>query len=257
MNNLYEEILKEKRKIMKELDLVDDDIIYISGSLVEGIGNKYSDIDIFIITNDIKKIELTNYDYDETKLKTIFREFIGKKCDIEIYDIKTIEKNLSILNKVEIEKVRIANIFDEIPTNKFLSFLHRMLVGQVLNNEKSFENIRRKINKDKYYKVLSLYYQNEIENIYDDLVGNMENKNYITTILLGNTIIPSLMAYYLASKEVSIDRRKWSYIYLKRLAEKDKNVLNLLTEFEKFLFLKIEKEKYAKELLKFINKIIQ
>lgn len=249
-------IIKEKEKIIEDLNLNKEDIIYISGSLIEGIGNKYSDLDIFIITQNIDRVNLTKYDYDEKKLKTVFREYVGEKCDIEIYDLATVEKNINILNDYDFYDVRVANIFKDIDSIKFLSFLHRLLVGDPINNLQRFKLLREKINEERYYQLLKLFYQNQIENSYDDLVGNMEEKNYMTTILLGNVIVPSLIAYYLASKKVSIDRRKWSYIKLLKLSELDLEAKKMLEKFEEFIMLKMDKKIYAKKLLNFINEIV-
>lgn len=50
-------------KILSKRNMIsDDDIVYLSGSLVEGIGNKYSDLDIFVLSDNISCRD-SEYDY--------------------------------------------------------------------------------------------------------------------------------------------------------------------------------------------------
>ena len=75
-----------------KFEFKDSEVIFLSGSLIENIGNKFSDLDIFIIVEDTSNITLTDYDDNYKELKIKFKEYIGVKCDIEIYNKNLIKK---------------------------------------------------------------------------------------------------------------------------------------------------------------------
>jgi len=240
-----------------KFEFKDSEVIFLSGSLIENIGNKFSDLDIFIIVEDTSNITLTDYDYNYKELKIKFKEYIGVKCDIEIYNKNLIEKNIEILNNVRIDDKRILNIFSGIETNIFLSFIHRMITGKCIKGKESYQDFLSKINLQKYFSILQKLYQNQIENYYDDLVGNFYKKNYMTTIMIGNMLLPTLIAYFLAKKEVTIDRVKWAHIKLEILSIKDKESKEFLIKINSFLLGKLQKEVYAKQLILLVNKILE
>lgn len=250
--NTLEEISKKIN-----LDFNDEKMIFLSGSLIEKIGNKFSDLDIFIITDDVSKLVLSNYDYDHDDLKIIFKEYDGIKCDIEIYNEELIKDNIKILNDFDSEDKRILNIFTKIDTNLFLSFIHRILTGKYIKNESELVKLVSQINLDKYFLILKRFYQNQIENSYDDLVGNFYEKNYMTVILIGNMILPTLMTYFLAKKKITIDRRKWAYEKLKILSNKDEESKFFLEIIDSFLLGKFRIEDYGKQLINLINQTLE
>ncbi|ERT46254.1 MULTISPECIES: hypothetical protein [Fusobacterium] len=243
----------EKKRMITDLRINSKDIVYLSGSLIEGIGNSYSDLDIFIVTKDIDKFKTTNYDYSRKLSKTIFKNFFDKKCDIEIYDYNLILRNIFILNNLKSENYRILNIFEGISSFNFFSFIHRLLIGVSINNSKDFLYLKEQIDLEKYFIILKFFYQNSVENLYDDLVGNIERKNYLTVKLLGNMIIPYLISYYLCGKKISIDRVKWSILKLENLSQKDNSAYNF---FEKIKFIMnehVSDTEYGFKVIKLIN----
>lgn len=257
--NLNEEIiLIEKEKIIDDLNLKKDDLIFISGSLIEGIGNRYSDLDIFILTSNFNDIKMTKFDYQNIKnIKTLFKTYFGKKCDIEVYDLKIINECLEILNSTFDKEKRIHNIFSEIQTDNFLSFIHRLLTGKCINNEREFNNLISKVNKENYFFILKTMHQNEIDNKYEDLLGNLEERNIGTCVLIGNLIISTLISYHLVKNCISIDRKKWGYLKLKELAKSNNESQIFLKEIENFLFLKVPLKNYAENLIRFINDVVE
>ena len=132
-----------------------------------------------------------------------------------------------------------------------------MITGKCIKGKESYQDFLSKINLQKYFSILQKLYQNQIENYYDDLVGNFYKKNYMTTIMIGNMLLPTLIAYFLAKKEVTIDRVKWAHIKLEILSIKDKESKEFLIKINSFLLGKLQKEVYAKQLILLVNKILE
>ena len=252
------EIYLEKEKIIKDLGLEKEALIFLSGSLIEGIGNEYSDLDIFILTSKFKSIKILKSDYQNIKnVKTVFRTYFGKKCDMEIYNMEVVKSCINILDFNFDIKKRVHSIFSEIPTEIFLSFIHRLLVGKCINNEKEFENLISKINKDNYFYILKTLFQNELDNKYEDLLGNRGEENIGTCVLIGNFVVSTLISYYLVKNFISIDRKKWGYLKLKKFSEYNKAANEFLKKVEKFLFLKLPLNEYSESLIRLINEVVE
>ncbi len=62
------------------------------------MGNKLSDIDVFILSNDLKQIKKEVVDYDNEYLKTQFKSLHGVSLDIEIYSKQLILELFAQLN---------------------------------------------------------------------------------------------------------------------------------------------------------------
>lgn len=95
------------------------DVVYIGGSLVEGhinplsfgMGNKFSDVDVFIIREHNAFLK-TACVYDDNVRRTFFCE--KKQCgfDVEVYDKDFVNVFAEVLNRVEVApNERINNVF--------------------------------------------------------------------------------------------------------------------------------------------------
>ncbi|WP_227956458.1 hypothetical protein, partial [Streptococcus sanguinis] len=111
-NELYITKIDKKldlNNLKAHLKLFPDDIAYIGGSLIdgqinkysEGLGNKYSDLDIFIIRESSKFLD-SNSTYAGKFKKIDFLELPEYGIDIEIYDRQFIENLILSVNNIEL-----------------------------------------------------------------------------------------------------------------------------------------------------------
>lgn len=262
------------KEITKELNIAEDDIAFLAGSLIEplvnktsrNMGNRLSDIDVFIITNSIEHYDATSSDMVDELSKTLFREIQGINFDIEIYDEKTILNLITQLNSydsnnINIKTFNVIRMPSEIPLDIFTSLLHRLINSIPLNNNERYYNFKSLIDLDQYYKFMTRLSINIVENTYDDIIGNLESKEYkVSLILARSMLLESIGAYIFYNKE-SVDRIKWYVLKFKNIAENNSYINKLYNKFLELNFLTMIKDdkdykKNVEDIIKFSNKLI-
>ncbi|WP_066501614.1 hypothetical protein [Abyssisolibacter fermentans] len=263
----------DKREILNILDYEKDDIIYLGGSLIEskvnkyskGMGNRLSDIDVFIISSNFEKIERTDVAYDIGNVKTQFKRLYGISIDIEIFSKDVFLNLINELSNYEFDSnTRTFNILS-LPNGfdlfKFTSFIHRFLNGIPIYNENLFYAIKKDFNENSYYQLMTRICINNVDVKYEDVIGNIESKQAEVAVTTARTVLLETMKAYIFHKKTSLDRDKWIPIKLKNLAEYDKEAEKIYTRFKKLYFQEVlDSEKSlinnAEKIIDFSNQII-
>ncbi|MFB5089478.1 nucleotidyltransferase domain-containing protein [Psychrobacillus sp. PGGUH221] len=250
------------KEILERIEYKESDIIFLSGSLIEGIGNSKSDLDVFILTDSFNSYRET--EYEKKHRKTEFFLINELQCDVEIWDITAIYSILQQLDSINLSdtKLRTANSlnYENINIESIFSFFHRFIMGQPLINFKGFNDLLNSLNKDNYFTLLNRWNVNIIDLMYEDIVGNMKKGEYETAYIILNTAMIKSLLSYLSYKGVSTDRDKWAYINMKNLSIIDPETKTILEEFQKLFFEREDFQKIeenCKKRIKFINKLIR
>jgi predicted nucleotidyltransferase len=237
-----------RKDILETLDFNEDDIVFLSGSLIEGsinklsrgMGNKLSDIDVFIISKNIDDVKKASVTYDLGEFKTAFKRLYGISIDIEIFSEKAILGIIQELNKCKFENheftFKILNLPKGFELFKFTSFIHRFLNGVPVYNEKGFNEIKAALNQDNYFKLMTRIAVNNIDMYYEDVAGNIQSNQLEVAVNVARQILIETMKAYIFSNKTSIDRDKWIPLKLKNLGENDKDVYKVYMKFKKLYF---------------------
>ncbi|MCL2717463.1 MAG: hypothetical protein FWE14_01595 [Lachnospiraceae bacterium] len=228
-------------EILHSISVVENDIVYLSGSLIEGymnefskgMGNLYSDIDVFVI-RDSEKFKMTDSVYETDVNKTFFCDKNG--LDIEVFDKSYVQSLSDVLSKLRVEKgVRVFNILkeklDRGNDNIFInSFLNRFLYSICIYNEKSYQELQSQINYSNYLKLKQCSLINIIDNLYDDVKGNLFVREADAALQIFRMMIMSLLEVVLAKEEIFVDRDKWvalKFINVTKSKMKYNNIYNM------------------------------
>lgn len=212
----YTEIISKTqlKNLINSIPKGDSDMIFLSGSLVQGIGNKYSDIDVFVLSENIFSNNIVDFaEYDQKFRKTGFINFQGVNIDIEYWDLSIIREIVNKLNTINFSnpQVRVYNLmkFKELTVEEALSFLHRFYIGEFIEGSKGLKKLRDGINFENYFKIKSLYVKVGIDNAYEDILGNISEKNYYNALLLLRENVLKCLGIQLSEENISYDRDKW------------------------------------------------
>ncbi|BBK22839.1 hypothetical protein Aargi30884_17420 [Amedibacterium intestinale] len=231
--------------------------------MIEGIGNKYSDIDVYILT-DLKKID--GCEYNEKYSKTAFFTLNGKHFDIEYWDKGLIhelirqsnENNLSDLNIRSYNLIKIENL----SFKDMMSFIHRFNTGYPIYNANEFDKYKNELNIAYICKFASRAIINKVDAIYEDIIGCVEEKELDSAVLSCKIQILELMRAYIFSFSETIDRSKWIIKRLELLGEKSSEASKIHQEFRNLYFgsalskCPSELNSYIEKSLEFTNKVI-
>lgn len=221
------------------------DVVYIGGSLVEGqinqfsagMGNKFSDIDIFII-RDHDAFVNTEAVYDDNVRKTFFCEKKQIGFDVEVYDKDFVVALIEALNKVEMNpNERINNIFQQyLPDGNSLdllnTFLCRLHNSICLKGEALYREIQDSMKYQKFLDIMTNKTIVSIDNIYDDVRGNLEVGQLDVALYCVRRIILSVMFVALMKNGVFADREKWIPLKFKNLCMMDNSYAELKKVFD-------------------------
>lgn len=262
-----------KNDILSILQFQKEDIIYLSGSLIEGstnklskgMGNKLSDIDVFILADDFDKIEKSLLDYDRDQIKTQFKKLHGISIDIEIYSKVVIYDLLEqINNAIFSDDTRIFNVIN-LPNGLdlyyFTSLIHRFINGVPIYNDDKFDKVRRNFKEENFYKFMTRVSVNKIDVNYEDVVGNIDSGNLEVAVSIARSILMETMKAYIFYNKTSIDRDKWIPLKIKNLAFYDSDALKVYEKFKKLYFEeKLDNDKSlrinAEKIIDFSNEIV-
>lgn len=253
---------------LKKLRFNEKDIVICSGTLVEGIGNEFSDIDIYIITNKYKTpkdIDITNFfraisvnkeilspdSKDDILLIHLPINETGVKIDIEYKtfdDVKIISSklneyyNYALNNHILLTK--------EMP-ERYMSFIHRIHNCVCLYNKIGLENIRSLLNKEKLCYFL---YRSNASDYADllDIIGAWRKEELMRCFdLARENLIKQMLAYVCLIGNTDY-KRKWILTRINQLPIQE----NIKNEFLSLYLVEDKNIKnYVIKSLDFIDKI--
>lgn len=209
-------------EILDSIQTMDEDIVYIGGSLVEGqlnplssgMGNIFSDVDVFIIREHSDFLK-TDCVYDNNVRKAFFREIKQRGFDIEVYDKAFVIALMEALERIQLDpQERIYNIFSkylpkECNFELLNTFLCRLYNSICIKGKGPYRELRNNI---RYRKFLDLMANNTIvsvDNIYDDVQGNIEAGQLDVALYCARRIVLNVMFVVLMKEGIFTDREKW------------------------------------------------
>lgn len=209
----------------------DTDIVYLGGSLIEGrisslskgMGNRYSDIDVFIIRDHLQFLQ-TDCVYDDVVRKTFFCNDLPIGLDVEVYDKEYVDSLISAIDAIEINSAtRIANVFskylnhgDEITfINSFLCRLSNSIC--VCRNE-NYNKLLSKINLQKFLDILKDLTIIETDDIFYDLYGNLDSNQLDVALYCARKVVLNVMRIVLMNNGCFSDREKWVFLKFQNMS---------------------------------------
>jgi hypothetical protein len=254
-------------KILEKVNYCSDDFVFLSGSLIQEIGNIKSDLDVFVVVNNFERLKKeTSIVYNHNALKVAFTNIDGIGCDIEYWSLSEVIMLLKQLNSINFNDST-KRTLNQLSINgtdfeHLSSFLHRFIVSKPIYNESLYEEYKTKINLENYFRLMARCYINTIDNSYDDIIGNLIKGELETSLILAKNTLITVITVYLYSKNISLDREKWAYLLLKKLSDLDDESLEILNQFNKLYFEGVINsgdayEKKVEDCLYFINNVIK
>lgn len=256
-NSNFSEIPKEG--ILKVIDHSKENIVYLSGSLIEGIGNHNSDIDVYILVDSSSELENIQCTVSSGNTRFVFAEYGSRPLDIEYWDLHEVRGVINTINNLRFEDVNLRAGQQLNP--RYMSFIHRLIVGYPILNEERFDELIHGIKLDNYFRWSSRYKIADVDNLYEDVIGNYETGDYKTAFLMCNVIVTRCLHAYLFNRGISTDRDKWVFKKLELLAKSDGEALKILREYENLLIFVHHKDmedvkKSIEGCIRFTNRII-
>jgi len=216
-------------EILESVGALESDVVYLAGSLIEGyvdkysqgMGNQYSDLDVFVI-REHDKYESTEAVYSSDVSKSFFCD--EKGLHIEVYDSNYVQCLTAVLLELNVEKnERILNTLKKNLENGndfyFVnSFLNRFLNSICIANKSLYDKIHEGIKFEKFLELKQYFLVSLIDNAYSDAVGNIQVKQIDTALHSIRYMVLTLLEVALAVEGTYVDRDKWIALKFTNLA---------------------------------------
>ena len=261
------------KNILKKVPFLDDDIVFLSGSIIEGIqnqssqgmGNMYSDLDVFILRNDKNFDEKLEVVYDQVAVLKTFYNIDDVNIDVEVYKKSTIEKIIRSLNECSFDSnIRTPNqikFYDGFNQRLFVTFMHRFINSLVIYNEKEYLEMKDSLAFDNFYRYYIRMCINRVDMNYEDVVGNLNKGEYEVAAIVAREILIETAKAFIGFNEETIDRLKWIPLKLRNLAllsEYNSNIYRRFVDFQFYIAISDQEDlpAYVEDILMFADDVI-
>ena len=186
---------------------------FISGSLIEGIGNSASDLDVFIVTPEAdleSPIDAATFAFSEARVDISYADDI--RIDTEVWTLKSIQDAAAQFREVSLADRPAMVSLDE----SRLQLAHRIKIGIPALNDASFASIRDLYNYSKLSMILANRFLVDYFGHAEDAVGAIDSGDGGTSLLTSRAALGSIVDAYLASYGETNAKAKWRVQKLRR-----------------------------------------
>lgn len=187
---------------------------WMGGSLVEGLGNISSDLDLFVAVNEITpELPVTRADRDHAVYGVVLDE---RRFDVEIWTLSAIRGLSQKLAAAPVDSA-------EHHTLHYLEyweseFIHRILNGVSISNNAAFMELRQIFNARHFRMHLVENAIRRVDDAFDDTVGMMASGHKQCAALRARETVGLSIDALLYARGVTNDKQKFRMLKLQRLA---------------------------------------
>lgn len=247
--------------ILSNIVYKDIKYVYIAGSIMEGFGNKTSDIDVYVIVNgELDSSTNINALLKGRSLKTenqFVNNFIedGIRYDYEYWTFEEWETILNKLNKLYLNE---SDDFNALSSKEY-DLLHRLKYAEPIFNEDEFNTLKTNIKFDNLNKYCASNKSELYSNILEDIEGALLSEDIMSSLIMSRMLLDETLSGYIGFYGETNPNKKWLYRKLSNYAQKqdDKELL------EKYLMFltspkSLDKDtviKYVKDVVRFCQQL--
>ena len=243
LKNRLDEHNIEIKEIIENISLENERNISIFAytSQMDGIGNRMSDLDVYVIAETIPTDEKRFSRYNDCKSR--IDKINGLVIDVEYWKMETICKMIESRSYIrDVSKMKV---------------LCRLLKGDIILGENIGTQLKEKIKILEINKTVAEYFQGMASQEYDDASKMFGGGNYFSAINCARKSLDYIIAAYSAKEGISILNLKWiPQILLNNEGFGDKNILKIYYNMH-YDKIKIENIKdKAEELLRIVSDVM-
>jgi len=191
--------------------------VWMSGSLVEGLGNAGSDVDLFVAVERVDPA--WSLVRQGSRYAVDVRVLGGRRVDYEYWTLESIEAVRARLELLPLDDPATNNL--NFLAGDEVDFVHRLKVGVPLAGEAGFEEIRGRFDLEKFRRYLVQNAVQYVDDAFDDSVGMFEAGDLECAVLRARYTAELAVDVLLYHHGVTNDKAKYRAAKLRRLAAGD------------------------------------
>ena len=209
-------------EILERVRPREDDIVVLSGTLVEGIGNRHSDLDVYVIGRSLPSLQEVgkrNFVGVENGVVCQYYDYLntcGFGFDVEYYTFDLIREIISETIELYDYSIESTKIFRRTIDKTHDDALHKIHIGLCLMNAQQLSNIF----PDRFWdKLCFLQFRNCVGGYpeFKDVMGAWGSKDYDTALFNSTSFLLEQSLGLINLSGNSNSKSKWIIQNLKRL----------------------------------------
>lgn len=247
-----------------------DDIIFVSGTLVEGIGNRYSDIDVYVITDRYRssaEVDLSRHHRVLSPARDIIRGGADPQDVMLIHTVvpgtaAKIDVEYKTFDEVQDLFARVHDIFTYASQNLILltkrltdreeAFIHRLFNCVPVQNPAALGELLKGIRLSEYSYLGYRWVASDFA-VLLDIAGAWSAGELDRAVELARENAFTQLAGYLRLRGLTNFRRKWLLTYLERM-----DVAGIRARFIELMYMRgaddtLAKADYVRRALDFVD----
>ncbi|WP_437528603.1 HEPN domain-containing protein [Sorangium sp. So ce726] len=225
------ELVSASLAVLDRLELpVDVHTAWISGSLVEGLGNTSSDVDIFVaMQGELGDVALTRRGSDHGVYAFVES---GVRFDVELWPLEDIKRLASKLSDLPVDDPQRNNLH-------FLNyweteFVHRLFVGVPLRHQLNFDLLGKLFDRKRFSRFLMDTAIRRADDAFDDAVGMLRAGHLRSAALRAREAVQFSVDAVLYVNGVTNDKTKFRIRKLELLSSNEPEVSRTLQQLWQF-----------------------
>ncbi|GGY26836.1 PqqD family protein [Paludibacterium paludis] len=188
-----------------------DEPVYLTGSLVEGLGNRRSDLDVYLLTDRGMPSTLIN---GSMAIMALERTTV----DLEVISPARVDALLARLASLPSNEMRDQRVSATAFAPAELKFLHNLRIGAPICNEDAFRRIASQVEGRRLARLLFDHAVAWINSLHVDILGLIEDRDHASARHLLHHYLGHLAAAFLAANGNTNPAEKWRVRKLAGLA---------------------------------------
>ncbi|MEJ2063578.1 MAG: hypothetical protein P8X74_09945 [Reinekea sp.] len=244
------------------LDLIRNQVtegtpVWIAGSLVEGIGNDSSDIDVYMVVEDLNTIK--EFVTDGCRFKIQIHYFKSRRVDVEIWSYESIDRLASKIDSLQVDNAE-NSFLDALDENE-IDFAHRIFNCRVVRNTDAYADIVDRFDRVKINRYLFENKRIYIDDSFDDTVGMLNSGNISGAIRRSQETLEFSIDLLLYSKGWTNPKNKHRFKILEAIYESDIDAREVYLDYWSFMhnlpINKYDKRDYVNTALHLSEKMVE
>lgn len=194
------------------------EIVFLSGSLFDGLGNARSDLDIFLVTDDRHPLLQNERTIDQNVIIN------NRRFDLSIFSHSLVDETAAVLMGLDFTSPDIyvpRQLHPQVSNYEICTMVHRLKIGMAIHNHEAFEQLLKQFPFSSYVNWLIRLRMNEYDGLYEDIVGSLESQDFLTAGELIQQQLHLLAQLLVLSAGQTFDRDKWVLRKLSQAVSED------------------------------------
>ena len=191
---------------------------FISGSLVEGMGNARSDLDLFVLTtagDSRASDDVTSFQLADARVDIAYTENL--RVDTEIWSLEAVRTAAAEFRDIAPDD-RAAMIC---VSQDRLELAHRIRIGVPVKNELIFTEVHQLFDYNKLSLILANISLSRYQGSAEDAAGSINDKDGGTALLTSRSALGAAVDAFLAANGDTNPKFKWRTRKLQRMDEQE------------------------------------